>query len=344
MNKLAKKRIFIISILSLLAYVAVLSLQHGASSKSLSEVFHALFSTNEDLHSVVIYNLRLPRFLFACLAGIGLAVSGASLQGLFRNPLTEPSIIGVSSGAACFAAFVIVLSPLLPLWLVEDLGDLTLSIFAFLGSAITTIVVYFLSDYRNNPSISTLLLTGIAVTAFFFGVVGFLTYLADDQQLRSLTFWNLGSLAGATWKLVAIVSVPIAISAIAIYRLSSSLDALSLGESNAEHLGVDVVRLSWKVIIYSALSVGAITAFCGIISFVGIIVPHVARLMFGPNHRFLIIASILLGALFMAATDLLSRTLFLPSELPINIITSIAGAPLFIFLLIKSKKGKLAYV
>lgn len=339
-----KKRLFTAGSAIALLCIALFSLLFGATQKSIEEVTLAIFSSNPEHQSAIIFDLRLPRFLFACLAGIGLAVSGAGLQGLFRNPLTEPSIIGVSSGAACFAAFVIVLAPLLPVWLIEDLGDYTLSFFAFLGSAVTTIGVYYLSDYKNHPSISTLLLTGIAVTAFFFGIVGFLTYLADDQQLRSLTFWNLGSLAGATWQLVAITTIPIVICVIGIYKRSMALDALSLGENNASHLGIDVKKLSWEIIIFSALGVGVITAFCGIISFVGIIVPHVARLLFGPSHKFLILASTLLGAVFLSAIDLLSRTLFLPSELPINILTSIAGAPLFVFLLIKSKQGKLSYV
>lgn len=317
--------------------VGILSLSSGAITISHDEIMHALLGQGEMRTVYIIQEIRLPRFIFAALAGVALAISGTALQGLFRNPLTDPSIIGISGGAAFFASFVIVFSSIFPVFVAEYFGKFLLAFFAFIGGLITTWLVYYLSNKGQRASIMTLLLTGLGINAFYFGAIGLLTYIADEQQLKQMSFWNLGSMGSSSWEILFITIPFVLISVIGIIYYSKQLNTLSLGENNAAALGVNVEKLSKKVIVLSALAVGIVTAFCGIISFVGIIVPHISRMICGPDHRKLIHLSILLGALFMASIDLASRTLFIPSELPINILTSFIGAPIFLYVLLRFK-------
>ncbi|MCB0278305.1 MAG: iron ABC transporter permease [Calditrichaeota bacterium] len=337
MLKFNRRFVFYISLVVLLL-IGILSLLSGSVHVSIGQLIDSFSFTNESRLSYIVSEIRLPRFLFACIAGISLAISGTALQGMFRNPLTDPSIIGISSGAAFFASLVIIFSDLFPAELTDQFGNFFLAFFAFIGGLITTIVVYKVSSFGHKSSIMMLLLTGLGVNTFFFGAIGLMTYIADEQQLKQLSFWNLGSLGSASWETFFIAFPLVLLSSIGVILLAKQLNTLSLGELNASALGVDVKRLSRWIIILSALSVGIITAFCGIISFVGIIVPHLARMVFGPNHNYLAYASIIFGAIFLSLTDLASRTLFIPSELPINIITSFIGAPIFLYVLLRQKQ------
>ena len=289
-------------------------------------------------YEAVVMSIRLPRTLLGILVGASLAVSGAAMQGLFRNPLADPGLIGVSAGAALAAVCVIVLGSSWLIGLTTLLGDYTLPVAAFFGGAATTIIVYRLANNGGRTDVATLLLAGIAINALAAAGTGLLIYAADDQQLRTLTFWTMGSLGSVTWSAL-IGALPLfLLPLILIPRLAHALNALLLGEAEASHLGVDVHRIKLWLIIWVAMAVGSAVALSGVIGFVGLVVPHLIRLLIGPNHRFLLPGSILLGATLLLAADLLARTVVTPAELPIGIVTSLVGGPFFLWLLLKRKQ------
>jgi iron complex transport system permease protein len=295
----------------------------------------------EEQKSVVFWIIRLPRVCLAVLIGASLGIAGASLQGLFRNPIADATLIGVTSGASLFAVFVLMLNVKYFGMLNELAGVYSISFVAFLGAAITTFLVYQLSKITGDGGVTTLLLCGIAINAFVGAVTGLMTYLADDQQLRSITFWNLGSLGGATWTSVIAVLPFVAVSVLFMPYLSKALNLLVLGESQAASLGVNMKALKQKVIILATMGVGASVAVAGTIGFVGLIVPHIIRTTFGPNHKTLIVGSAISGAIVLTLADTLSRTIVAPSELPIGILTSLLGTPFFIYILWEQKRKRL---
>jgi iron complex transport system permease protein len=321
----------------------------GALSISLKElweiiVFKAGFissTTVEEQKSIVFWVIRLPRVCLAVLIGAALGIAGASLQGLFRNPIADSTLIGVTSGASLFAVFVIMLSVKYFGMLNEWVGVYGISFVAFIGAAVTTFLVYQLSKFAGDGGVTTLLLCGIAINAFVGAITGLMTYLADDAQLRSITFWNLGSLGGANWTSVLAVAPFVAISVLFMPYLAKSLNLLVLGESQAGSLGVNMKVLKRKVIILATLGVGASVAVAGTIGFVGLVVPHIIRTTFGPDHRTLLIGSALSGAIVLTLADTLSRTIVAPSELPIGILTALLGTPFFIYILWEQKRKKL---
>jgi len=295
----------------------------------------------EEEKSIVFWIIRLPRVCLAVLIGAALGIAGASLQGLFRNPIADATLIGVTSGASLFAVFVIMLNVKYFGMLNELAGAYSISFVAFLGAACTTLLVYQLSKVTGEGGVTTLLLCGIAINAFVGAMTGLMTYLADDAQLRSITFWNLGSLGGASWTSVMAVGPFVAISLIFMPYLSKALNLLVLGESQAASLGVNMKSLKQKVIILATMGVGASVAVAGTIGFVGLVVPHMIRTLFGPNHRTLIIGSALSGAIVLTLADTLSRTIVAPSELPIGILTAMLGTPFFIYILWEQKRKRL---
>lgn len=295
----------------------------------------------EEQKSIVFWIIRLPRVCLAVLIGAALGIAGASLQGLFRNPIADATLIGVTSGASLFAVFVIMLNVKYFEMLNELAGAYSISFVAFLGAAFTTLLVYQLSKVTGEGGVTTLLLCGIAINAFVGAMTGLMTYLADDAQLRSITFWNLGSLGGASWTSVMAVAPFVAISLIFMPYLSKALNLLVLGESQAASLGVNMRSLKQKVIILATMGVGASVAVAGTIGFVGLVVPHIIRTLFGPNHRTLIIGSALSGAIVLTLADTLSRTIVAPSELPIGILTAMLGTPFFIYILWEQKRKRL---
>ncbi|TLU97962.1 FecCD family ABC transporter permease [Dyadobacter luticola] len=321
----------------------------GALSISLKELWEIVASqlgiiqkTNvEEQKSIVFWVIRLPRVCLAVLIGAALGIAGASLQGLFRNPIADATLIGVTSGASLFAIFVLMLNVKYFSMLNELAGVYSISFVAFVGAALTTLLVYQLSKIAGDGGVTTLLLCGIAINAFVGAITGLMTYLADDQQLRSITFWNLGSLGGATWTSVLAVAPFVAISVLFMPYLSKALNLLVLGESQAASLGVNLKSLKQKVIILATMGVGASVAVAGTIGFVGLIVPHIIRTTFGPNHKTLIIGSALSGAIVLTLADTISRTIVAPSELPIGILTSLLGTPFFIYILWEQKRKRL---
>ena len=284
----------------------------------------------------VLGSIRLPRVLLAVIVGAALAVSGAALQGLFRNPLADPGLIGIASGAALAVALMIVIIGPLP----GILGLYGLSIAAFMGGLLTSIVIFRFAGLTGASSVTYILLAGIAINALASAGTGFLAYLSDDQELRSLTFWTMGSLGGALWPGVLICASLVIPATFVLYRNAQRLNILLLGESEARHLGVDSERLKRNIIICTAISVGAAVAVSGIIGFVGLVIPHLIRLTLGPDHRLLIPASALLGAIILIIADTVSRTLLAPAEIPVGIFTSLIGGPFFLWLLIKQYSGR----
>lgn len=324
------------------AFVIVLigSIAIGAVSLSISDIFGALFdrfsaeplSPAETLNAAVVWDLRLARSLTAIIVGASLATCGAAMQGLFGNPLADPGIVGVSSGASLGAIIVVVLQ-------ISTFGVWTLPIGAFLAGMATTFVIYALArPGREGADNSRLLLVGIAVNAIGGSIAGYMTYLATAEQLQSLTFWSMGSLSSAKWTTVAITIVP-ALAGIALLIVwSRQLDLLALGERQARHLGVDVRVLRRKLIFVTALLVAAAVSFNGTIGFVGLVVPHLFRLMIGPGHRRLIPFSAIGGALLVMLADLAARTLDPPSEVPIGVIMGSLGGPFFLWMIWRGKR------
>ncbi|MCZ8133378.1 MAG: iron ABC transporter permease [Steroidobacteraceae bacterium] len=288
--------------------------------------------------AAVLESIRLPRVLLAVLTGAGLGLAGALMQGLFRNPLADPALVGVSAGAALAASVVIVLGA----GATAQLGSFALPTAAFAGALGATALVYRVGHGGGAISLPTMLLAGIAVNAFAFAGIGFLTYVADDQQLRDLTFWNLGSLAGGTWPVVATVVPFVLLAAGAAVLLAQPLNALALGEARAEHLGVHVARIKLGAIVVTALAAGAVVAVTGVIGFVGLVAPHLVRLACGPDQRVVIPGAALGGALLVVIADTVARTAATPADLPLGVLTAVFGAPLFLALLLRMRRRLLA--
>lgn len=282
---------------------------------------------------LVFMNIRLPRLLLGVAAGAALGLSGALMQGLFRNPLADPGLIGVSSGAALAAGTTIVLGSL---WFPEmprTLGSWTLVLTAFAGSLAVTLLVYTLSQQDGATRVGLMLLAGIAINALAGAGLGYLTFLATDEQLRNIQFWLLGSLGGARWSAVLLVFSIVGVAVGAGLTLARPLNAIALGEAQAALLGVPVERIKRFAVLVTALAVGAVTATTGIIGFIGLMAPHCVRLVAGPDHRIVLPGSALLGAALVLAADSVARTAVQPAELPLGVLTAFVGVPFFLLLL-----------
>ncbi|MCL4132372.1 UNVERIFIED_CONTAM: hypothetical protein GTU68_001329 [Idotea baltica] len=306
----------------------------------MGEVLNAIFQQSQSSTQFLILNIRLPRILLAAITGAGLAISGAAVQGLFRNPLADQTLIGVTSGAMLFAVLSIVLMGSLMASFTELFQQASVAIFAFVGGLATTYLVYFLSRNQGKTHVMTMLLAGIAISAFAAAITGIFIYLSDDQQLRDITFWTMGSFGGANWIQVGIAGPVIVGGIFALNRYAKSLNAILLGEAEAIYLGISVEKVKSRVIILTALIVGICIAMSGIIGFVGLIVPHFLRLLNGTNYEYLLKSSALAGAIFLVLADTLARTVIAPAELPIGIITALIGAPFFLWLLLLSQREK----
>jgi iron complex transport system permease protein len=278
-----------------------------------------------------LWLVRFPRIVMAVLVGAALAAAGAVMQGVFRNPLAEPGVIGVSSGAAVGAAAAIVFS-------LTFLGPLTLPVMAFVGGLLATLVVYASARSQGRTEVVTLVLTGIAINAIAGAAIALFTFLGTTQEREQIVFWQLGSLNGTRWQDVVIVLPMTLVGILCCLLLASSLDLLSLGERQARHLGVNVERLHVAAIVVVALLTGAAVALCGVIAFVGLVIPHLMRMLLGPGHRVLIPASALGGAVLLLAADLVARTAVPYAELPIGMLTALIGGPFFFWLLRRTRR------
>ena len=335
---LNRYRLMTYVLLALLILGAALSLVSGPMDLPSADGILALsdrffgtqFSSLEHYQQVIVLDLRLPRLLLAIMVGAILAQCGAVMQGLFRNPLADPGIVGVSAGAAVGAVIAIGVLPVgMAAWAVPGC--------AFVGGLLTTLLVYSLARSANGTSVLMLLLAGVAISAFAGALIGFISYFADDQKLRALSLWQMGSLAGASSANLWLCCVTMLALAFSFQRHANALNALLLGESEARHLGIQVERLKFKLIVLTAIGVGVAVASAGIIGFVGLVVPHLIRLMLGPNHHHLLPLSALCGALLLLFSDLFARTLVQPAELPVGLITALLGAPFFLALLMQQR-------
>ena len=304
----------------------------GAVPLSLLPLFGGTASA---LESTVFYDIRGPRVLLASFVGASLAVSGACLQGLFRNPLADPGLIGVSSGGALGAIFIIVFGSSLGIavWFMPY----ALPIGAVMGAVLVTLLLYLFASYFGQFSVITILLVGIAVNALAGVGIGAFQYLADDGQLRSMVFWMMGSFGRSTWATLLPAIAIMAVCMLVLIRYAKYLDLLQLGEPEAEFLGVNVKQLKRVVILASAAGVGAGVALCGTIGFIGLVVPHLVRLSFGPTHKLLIPGSALLGASLAILADLVARMIIIPAEIPVSLVTSALGAPFFLWLIARAR-------
>ncbi len=281
----------------------------------------------------IIWNLRLPRVLLGAIIGASLSVAGAAFQGMFKNPMADPYVIGISSGAALGAALAIVLK--------IEVNLLTLSsitIFAFIGALIAVFTVYNIARVKNKVPVTTLLLAGVAVGQFLTAIMSFMMILSEKDMVR-ITYWTLGSLSGKGWDPVLGIALPSIICMIVISFFARDLNILLTGEESAQSLGVDVEKTKTYILILGTFITAIAVSVSGIIGFVGLIIPHIVRLLIGPDHRILIPASALLGSIFMIFADTIARTLISPIEIPVGIITALFGGPFFIYLLRSKKKS-----
>lgn len=339
-----RKGLLLCGLAVLLALSSLVALSVGASgipvARTLSILTDAVGSgVASGGDALIVLQVRLPRLLLGLLIGAALASSGALMQGLFRNPLADPGLIGVSAGAALAAATTITLGDALLAPVAGRIPFGILPLGAFVGGLLTTLGLYAIATRSGRTSIATMLLAGVAFGALSGAIMGLFSYISDDRQLRDLSFWSLGSLSGATWTKVMAIAPLVLPVLLATPFLARGLNALSLGEAEAFHLGVPVQRVKASTILLVAVAVGASVAGAGMIGFVGIVVPHVLRLIAGPDHRWLLPASALLGAALLVSADTVARTLVAPAELPIGILTAAIGAPFFLWLLLRRERG-----
>jgi len=329
-------RLALTTLLVLMLLTTAFSIRFGAIDFStqdmITAVSHTLSGARDlTLNQRIFMQLRVPRAILCLFVGASLGVGGTLMQALFRNPIVEPGLVGTSSGAAFGAALFYVFGAVLKV----SLGAWTLPLVACAGGVLSTYLVFALAQTRNEgrSSIVLLLLTGLAINALFMSGIGFLSYVARDPQARSIIYWTLGTVSGADWRSVFVVGFATVIGTAAAQFFAKPLNALMLGEQEAVALGVRVGRLKWAVLSINVLIVAVATAFVGVISFVGLIVPHILRIMRGPDNRFLISGSALLGGTLVSLADLVARMCLRPAELPIGIVTSVVGVPVFLSLL-----------
>jgi iron complex transport system permease protein len=329
-------RVALLLLLVLMILTTAASVRFGAMDFSANDMLTAVSRTlsgakDLTLDQRIFMQLRMPRAILCLLVGACLGVGGTLMQALFRNPIVEPGLVGTSAGAAFGASLFYVFGALLKV----NPGEWTLPLAACAGGVLSTYLVFALAQTKREgrSSIMLLLLTGLAINALCMSGIGFLSYVARDPQARSIIYWNLGTLSGADWRSVAVVGVATISGTVLALFYATPLNALMIGEEEALALGINVGRLKWIVLTVNVLMVAVATAFTGVIGFVGLIVPHILRIIRGPDNRFLIAGSALLGGILLSLADLIARVTFRPAELPIGIVTSVVGVPIFLSLL-----------
>ena len=339
-ESVARRLIYVSAAVLVVVFTASLTI--GPTGLTLSSLPRALSAalfgaqSAEDMQArLVLLEVRLPRTLLAAFVGAALATSGALMQGLFRNPLADPGLIGVSSGAALAAVVMIAFSGGFAAPLVWLFGIYALPLAAFAGGLSTTLILMLVARKHGTTAVGTLLLAGIALAAIAGALSGLVAYVSDDRQLRDLTLWTMGSLGGSSWSKVLGVLPFAVVLALMLPGMVRALNGLLLGEAEAFHLGIDLERAKIRIVLLTAAAVGAAVAVAGIIGFVGIVVPHLVRLIAGPDHRVVLPGSALIGAALVIVADIVARVIVSPAELPIGIIMAIVGAPVFLHLVVK---------
>lgn len=341
-----KKWFFIIAILTIgLFCLAVIAITLGTAKITIVDSFKIVsnqipllgrlvdISDISNNHIVIVKNIRLPRILLSIVVGMSLAISGTTFQGMFKNPMADPFIIGISSGAALGATIAIVAK-----LQGNFLGLNATSIFAFIGAVLATYLVYSLARIKSKVPVTTLLLSGVAIGQFLTAVMSFLMVIFSND-LNKIIFWTLGSFATRGWDQVKIIIIPLIIGWGLLYYFSKDLNLMLLGEETAHHLGIEVERIKKIILLINSFIVAIVVSVSGIIGFVGLIIPHIGRLFVGPDHRILVPVSAIAGGIFMLFADTLARTIISPIEIPVGIITALFGGPFFIYLLRKKKSS-----
>lgn len=328
MRRLPAQVWVLLGLVALLITLALVAANSGAIALSLSTLLHQPF--DHQLWQIWV-TIRLPRVLLAMVVGCGLACSGTVMQGVFRNPLADPGLLGISSGAALFVALIIVF----PLPLIGVFALYSQMIGAFCGSLAISFIVFLLSRMGDN-GLSRLLLAGIAINAICGAAVGVLTYVSNDSQLRQFSLWSMGTLGQAQWSTLTVAASVIIPASIATQFLARKLNLLQLGDEDAHYLGVNVRQTQRILLLLSALLVGASVAVCGIIGFIGLVIPHLLRMQIGADHRWLLPGSALGGACLLLLADTLARTLVAPAEMPVGLLTALLGGPYFLWLILRA--------
>lgn len=310
--------------------VAVFSISAGAVDMSLHNILNAFTGKGDETSRIIILDLRLPRLIEAAVVGMGLSVAGTFFQGLLRNPMADPYILGISSGAALGATIATVLG----------LGILELNAMAFVASLITVVFVYTISKVSGRISMTTMLLSGIAISTFMSAIIS-LMMLLNHNELARIIFWTMGGFSLVSWKDVMFSAPVIAIGSLSLYTFARDVNAILTGEEVAEHLGVNTELVKKAVLALGSLITATAVSVGGVIGFVGLIVPHISRLIVGPDNRVLVPFSAIMGATFLLFADVVARVILRPAEVPIGIITAALGGPFFLYLLVKNRrKGK----
>ena len=326
----SRQKLTIICLLSLSILVCIVGLSFGSFQIELTKIF---LGFGDPLQTEVLLNIRSPRVLLAAFVGAGLGISGAALQGLFRNPLADPALIGVSAGAAFGAVSAIVLINTGLSFL--QLGSFLVPLAAIIGSLVVIGLIYILTASFTNSGILYMLLVGIALNAISTVGIGFLTFISSDSQLRTLTFWMMGSFGSTSWELLLPAVVLIMVTIFTLVSNARKLDIMQLGESEASRIGIDVLKTRRTIIISTAVMIGICVSLSGIIGFVGLVIPHMVRMLAGSSHTYLLIGSAIMGMLITVLADLFSRLVIQPAELPIGLATSALGAPFFLWLVLR---------
>lgn len=321
--------VFVLTLLLLLGLI--LHISSGSVNIDSSAYLTGLNSQQ----SLVLWELRLPRLVVVLVIGAGLAISGVALQALFRNPLAEPGLIGVSSSAALGAVFMIVLGSTL----FGSIATWQMSLAAFISAGLATWFIYSLATRYGRTDVALMLLAGVAVNAIAGAGTQLLISISDDLQLRTVTFWMMGSFANVSWSAVSIVTAVTVIMSLLLWRLARPLNAFMLGENISLHMGYDNKHIKWQIMWGSAFMVGVAVATVGVIGFVGLIVPHIIRLWIGSDHRQLIPLSALAGAVLLVFADWIAKTIIAPSELPIGLFMALLGGPFFLVMLLNQRKA-----
>jgi len=341
---LGRRTVLATAVLLLIAVIGSLSIgPTGISLRALPQALASLLRYSADAESarthLVLIDLRLPRTLIGIFVGASLAIGGALMQGMFRNPLADPALVGVSNGAALAAVTTIAFGNSFAAPWMHAFGVYALPVAAFIGALATTLVLMAIASRHGTLAIGTLLLTGIAVAAISGALMGLIQFVADDRELRDITLWSLGSLSGANWsKLIAVTPFALAL-VLFLPRLTRAMNGLLLGDAEAYHLGIDTDRTKRLVVLLTAAAVGSAVAIAGIIGFIGLVVPHLVRLVAGPDHRVVLPASALGGAALLLFADIVARMVVMPAELPIGIVTAAIGGPIFLHLVAKRGAG-----
>lgn len=329
---MSHRRYWVMFALLLLPISFFIAVSFGTISISFADIFNSLSSTNASQSKLIIEQIRLPRALLATMVGALLGICGAATQGLFRNPLADPSLIGVTAGASAGAAITIFFAGnMSSLQGLAGIGFVSFG--AFIGGALAVLLVYKLATQRDGTSVATMLLAGIAITAVAGGITSFVEFFANNEMLRRISLWKMGGLDGANYQRVMLSMCIGALVLSVLPKYSTALNALLLGESEARHLGIAVQRTKISIILLVALGVATSVALAGSIAFVGLVIPHIIRLLIGPDHRYLLPMSAIGGAVLLLLSDTLARTLVAPIELPVGLVTAFLGTPFFISLL-----------